>query len=172
MICSSIGEIHLQEPRFEKIQSHPIQKIIQKKLNCVGTLNCTADNYIYLKIQDEFITLLFPFIQNTEVMMPPYFNEKLSLGAHVSVIYSDENKKEGVSVQNLITAFLNKKKMIPFVTHSFFKATIQNKTYFAIEIQSDELEELRMQFGLNPKQLCFKGVWVPFHFTIGIYKNA
>src|SRR5262245_11614122 len=56
-----------------------------------GELKITNNNLVYLDIDDAYIHLLFPLLPNQQIKKPDYFGEK-SIGAHITVIYPEENK--------------------------------------------------------------------------------
>jgi len=49
-------------------------------------------NYTYLKISDDFIHKLYHLIkENNHLQKPDYFGEKYAIGAHITIIYPNEN---------------------------------------------------------------------------------
>lgn len=61
------------------------------KLEASGYLAITDKHLTYLNISDEYIHQLFPLLQNTQIKKPDYFGEN-PVGAHISVVYLQENK--------------------------------------------------------------------------------
>lgn len=135
-----------------------IPSLIEKAraLNQSGTLVTTNENYSYLNIDDSYIHDLFPFLQIDNVQKPDYFGES-GMGAHISVIYPEENnpidaaeldKKHSFQIKELVIAELGLKK------------------YYILLIESPSLLEIRRQCGLSDK-LHFKDYLIDFHITIG-----
>lgn len=116
-------------------------------------------NYLYLKVDDGFIHLSYPFIKTLQILKPDYFSDrKKQMGAHISIIYPEEK------------AYIQK-KFIDSV-HCFTLGAIKSlklgkKIFHAFQVQSESLSEIRRQHQL-PNQLKFRGQYVPFHLTIGI----
>ncbi len=128
-----------------------------KRLSSKGTSQTTENNLFCLKIDDAYINQLFPLIDNEHVKKPDYFGEK-SVGAHITIIYPEENRN--VNVHDL------------HQEHSFFvtdivTAEIGQKTYYVLLIESPSLLELRKKYSL-PDLLSFKGYLIGFHITIGV----
>lgn len=122
-----------------------------------GYLSITAENLVYLDINDDYIHQLFPLLQNNLITKPDYFGENL-IGAHISVIYPEENKL-------VREECLNKKHY--FNIKDLYVATLNCKKYYVITVASHTLLQLREKYGL-PEMLCFKGHMIEFHITIGI----
>src|SRR3990167_11223052 len=73
----------LNAPTIINAASHLKQK---------GQLARSKNNLVYLDIDDAYIHKLFPLLQDHQIKIPDYFGEK-SAGAHITVIYPEENKK-------------------------------------------------------------------------------
>jgi hypothetical protein len=149
-----------QIPEFRIIDKPAALSLILGQLTCSGTVVQTADKYIYLKISDEFVTKLFPLIQNGENQMPNYFSGPNKSGAHISIIFPEEYS--GALAPEDVG------KTMSFSVKDLFKTKILGKTYFAIEVTSTALEGLRNKYGLIKDKINFRGVIVPFHITIGV----
>jgi hypothetical protein len=108
-----------------------------------GILTAKSDGFVYLKVDDEYIRTLFPMLGLKEegYTEPPYFRTSDSPGAHISVIYADEN----VLPKEVGQSFPIELKEIVIVQPS--KAT----AYAVLQIESPELEQLRQKYGLTPK---------------------
>jgi hypothetical protein len=128
------------------------------KLSTSGILAVTNKNLIYLDISDDYIHQLFPLLDNKNnlILKPDYFNKYL-IGAHISVIYPEENtvidpiefgKHHNFSIKHLCTM------------------QISAKTYYVLTVESNSLLELRKKYNL-PDKLNFRGYNVEFHITIG-----
>lgn len=122
-----------------------------------GHTDKTENNLFCLKIDDAYIHQLFPLLKDEHVKKPDYFGEK-SVGAHITIIYPEENKK--INVHDLQQE------------HSFFvkdivTVEIGQKIYYVLLVDSPSLLQLRRKYGLSDL-LCFKGYSVGFHITIAV----
>lgn len=142
---------------FELLINKELMDFAQKNLICDGKLYKNDDGYLYLKINDDFIYKLFGFVCASDKQLPDYFSESKNTGAHISVVYPGETLK--------IFQYNSLGQTCEFVLGSYFRAQIQNKIYFGCTIESPKLKQIRTDFGLG-SQLNFKGIYVPFHFTI------
>lgn len=130
-------------------------------LPATGKLLRLENNLVYLAVNDQFINQLFPLIQNPAVKKPDYFG-KGSTGAHISVIYPEENtvidpedlnREHGFSLNEMVIAELGQKK------------------YYVLLVNAPSLLKLRKKYHL-PELLCFKGYGITFHITIGYCINT
>lgn len=122
-----------------------------------GKLLISEDNLTYLDIDDNFVHQLFPLIKNPQVKKPNYFGGKLA-GAHVSIIYADENvcvNEKEVGIEH------------SFTIKEFVAAEIGPKTYYVLLVKSPSLLALRCKYHL-PDMLNFKGYSIDFHITVGV----
>src|SRR5829696_1009800 len=55
-----------------------------------GKLAISDNNLVYLSVHDDYIHQLFPLFANQKIKKPDYFGAG-SAGAHISVIYPEEN---------------------------------------------------------------------------------
>ncbi len=124
-----------------------------------GKLAISKNKLVYLDIDDAYIHLLYPLLKNTTIQKPDYFGEK-SAGAHISVIYPDENK-----ILNKNDLDINHK----FIIKDIVSAQLDLKIYYVLMVESVSLLGLRRQYGLSDL-LCFKGFSIGFHITIGVTK--
>lgn len=142
-----------------------------------GILAISANNLVYLDIDDAYIHQLFPLLQkqpvlqNQQIKKPDYFGET-SAGAHITVIYPEEyqrkNKNQNKNGKENIK--IHKKELNQthhFVINEIVTAEIGLKTYYVLLIESPSLLQLRRKYNL-PDQLCFKGYAIGLHITIGI----
>lgn len=127
-------------------------------LSSQGNTELTENNLFCLKIEDNFIHQLFPLIQDNHVKKPNYFGER-SIGAHITIIYPEENKK--IDKNDI-------KKEHSFFVKDFVTAEIGEKIYYVLLIDSPSLLKLRKKYHL-PDLLSFKGYSIPFHITIGVF---
>ncbi len=122
-----------------------------------GKLAISANNLVYLDIDDAYIHRLFPLLQNQQIKKPDYFS-KGSAGAHITVIYPEENKN--INVKELGQEY-------SFAIKEMVAAEIGVKTYYVLLVKSPSLLQLRRKYKL-PDALCFKGYAIDFHITIGV----
>lgn len=138
----------------------PGEATLQKAgtLSNEGTVH-QIDNYCYLKIADDFIHLLYPTLKNYEfITKPEYFSPPNAIGAHISIIYPEEN------------IVLNQKdagQKHLFSIEGLIKAQYGVKEYFALAVSSPSLAAIRQQYSLAPKPR-FKGQEIVFHITIAV----
>lgn len=125
-----------------------------------GKLTKSENNLIYLDIDDAYVHELFPLLKNKQVEKPDYF-KKGSAGAHITIIYPEENKK--INEEDL-----NKKHN--FLIENIVTAEIGPKTYYVLLVESSSLLQLRRKYDLSDL-LCFKGYSIGFHITIGVAAN-
>lgn len=148
--------IFMKTPLIQHLNLPELTQVVST-LPSVGKLAISANKLVYLDINDDFVHLLFPLLQNTKIKKPDYFRDNLG-GAHISVIYPEE--------RNLIfKEELNKEHF--FQIQKMVVAEIGLKKYYALIVQSPSLLEIRRKHGL-PDQLCFKGYAIDFHITIGV----
>lgn len=156
--------VEYKTPDFKVIDNPAIMDAIKDHLTCVGTVFRNPDGYVYLKIDDQFITRLFPLIQDEKLQMPDYFSEPKKSGAHISIIFPEEYSGP-IQTEDV-------GKSITFSVSGLFEAKIFGKTYVAIEIVSPQLEVFRSNYDLKRDRINFKGFLVPFHITIAVGKSG
>ena len=123
-----------------------------------GTLN-QQDNYCYLKVNDNYIHALYPFLSiYGDIKKPNYFNSPDGIGAHISVIYPEEG------IKPVITSSFHKHD---FSVVQFGVANYQQKSFYVLIIHSYALERIRKQYMLHPMPL-FQKQRIFFHITIGV----
>jgi hypothetical protein len=122
-----------------------------------GKLAISDNNLVYLDVDDAYIHRLFPLLHNQQIKKPDYFGKKLA-GAHITVIYPEENTK------------INKNDLDQkhdFILKNLVVAQLGLKKYYVLLVESFSLLELRKKYQL-PDLLCFKGYTIGFHITIGV----
>jgi hypothetical protein len=141
------------------IVSLKLPKLIDaaQRLSLKGSTQTTENNLFCLSIDDAYIHQLFPLLEDGRVKKPDYFGEK-SVGAHITIIYPEENKK--VDAYDL-------QQELSFFVKDIVTAEIGQKTYYVLLIESPSLLKLRKKYSL-PKLLSFKGYSIGFHITIGV----
>ena len=113
----------------------------QKNLAHEGILIQKPDGYAYLKVDDRYINDLFPLLHaQPNYKKPPYFRRNNQPGAHISVIYKDEN----IKLKEVGQKFSFKIRDITTVNP-------KNNSYIILQVDSPELEKLRTSYGLGPK---------------------
>lgn len=127
------------------------------KLQMIGTIKESASGLSYLKITDGFIHQLYPLIQQSNVNAPNYFDDHDAIGAHISVIYPEEQVR-------LRNEYLGRE--ISFHLNRFYMARLCEKQYFVLGVSAPDLINLRQDHGLGAK-LYFKNHWIDLHITIG-----
>ena len=126
-----------------------------EKLPKTGILK-QRKNYVYLALDNQYIHSLYPIIENfdNKSQKPPYFRKDDPIGSHVSVMY--EKETENLNIEEVNRSFnftLNKLKLVES----------KGKSYYVLEIESPELEKLRLKYGLTKLLNGFK-----FHITVAI----
>jgi hypothetical protein len=130
-------------------------------LPSTGKLALSGNGLIYLDIDDKYIHQLLPLLQNQQIKKPDYFFEG-GVGAHISVIYPEENKQ--FNQENL-------GKKSHFSVEDIVMAEIDLKQYYILLVQSPFLIQVRKESGLS-KLLNFKNYLIEFHITIGVAYNS
>jgi len=151
------AEENLIDFSYEEIDNKPLLDFAGKLPN-QGTLVSNDNIYYFLKVIDDFILELCPLIENEKVIMPDYFLPYNNTGAHISIFHSNEIIEKPIEVKE-------KGETFSFEVKSLIKLNVLNRAYFTLIVYSQELEELRLRYGFNPKP-NFRGLIVPFHITI------
>jgi hypothetical protein len=124
-----------------------------------GVIKSTENGYIYVDIDDEFIHKLFPLLSLDHIQMPDYFSEEKNyIGAHISLVYPEENTRSHFDIPSTL---------VDFDIDGIFSAVIGSKKYICLKVVSDAITHFREQFGLS-ELLTLKGCSVPPHITIAI----
>ncbi|MBS0629421.1 MAG: hypothetical protein JSS30_04250 [Verrucomicrobia bacterium] len=140
-----------------RAQANPeIINYIENHLQLSGVLK-KSGTFVYVDVDDAYIHQLIPFIEHEGFEEPPYFDKPYSAGAHISVIYSDENfSAEEIEEYGQEISFTLKECQI---VHPPKWAEIE-KVYFIV-VEAPELDQLREKYGLTKREY-------PFHITIGV----
>lgn len=123
----------------------------QKHLPHQGKLVQQSSGYAYIKVDDNYIHQLFPLLNAHDYTKPPYFRRADAPGAHISVVYEDEN----VTLKEAGQIFAFTVEDVIVVTPK------QGLSYIVLQVTSPDLENLRKRYGLAPK---LKGH--EFHITL------
>lgn len=130
---------------------------VTRKLAVEGVVQ-QRDNYCFLKIDDDYIHLTQPLLSEYgDVEKPAYFAPPDDVGAHISIIYPEENK-----VPHIATG-----QKHHFSIYGLLKAQYGSKEYFALAISSPSLAAFRQKHHLAAKPR-FKGQEIFFHITVGV----
>lgn len=136
------------EPALHKAQSLITEGLLRQQ-----------DNYSYLKVDDDYIHLIHPLLAVFgPIDKPDYFNPTDEVGAHISVIYPEENR---------MLAHESLGQRHHFSVSGLIKAQYGNREYFALSVTAPSLETLRKTHHLAPNP-TFKGHQIVFHITVGI----
>lgn len=126
-------------------------------LACIGVMQ-QRDKYCYLKIDDNFIHFGYPLLtQYGRINRPAYFAPPNDIGAHISIIYPEE---ETIPKQIL-------GETISFTVDRLVKAKCGAQEYFVLTVFSPVLRKFRQDNQL-PAQPIFKSQQIFFHITIGV----
>lgn len=137
---------------------------VTQRLTAEGVIQ-QRDNFCYLKIDDDYIHLTHPLLNEYGVIeKSAYFIPPDDVGAHISIIYPEEDKVPQTAVGQL---------------HSFsicrlLKAQYGSREYFSLAVSSPSLTAFRQKHQLAEKP-TFKGQEIFFHITIGVrdcFENA
>ncbi|MFA5959840.1 MAG: hypothetical protein WC785_04925 [Tatlockia sp.] len=129
------------------------------QLPAEGTIALSTNKLSYLKIDNDWVHALYPYLANQGIQKPNYFHND-AIGAHISVIYPEENTWINEAECN---------KPHRFNPTQLVKATIGMKNYYVLLIEAKALSVARTKLGLA-EWLNFKGYAIPFHITIGVEK--
>jgi len=148
LTCSLIAK----EDYAVEIQSLAVE--LAYDLPAEGTLRVKDNGFVYLDVSNEFIDSISPLLEMQGEFRPRPTSKK-SMGAHISVMY----EKEGVTPMEIGQTFSFQVKEL----HSFTVHTRDgSKHYWAVAVDSPELENLRENYGLKPKLQGHD-----FHITLG-----
>lgn len=127
------------------------------KFSANGILKGAPSNYAYLKIDDAYIHQLFLLLNDNDITKPDFFGLD-SIGAHISVVYPEENAS--INCEDIGQSHA-------FKVAKICRAHLGFKKYYVLMIESPSLLALRRKYKLSDK-LCYKGYFLEFHITIGV----
>ena len=153
LIFVSINLVSSCSPIPSALNSSILQEA--EKLPKTGILK-QRNNYVYLALDNQYIHSLYPIIQNfdNKFQKPPYFRKTDPIGSHISIMY--EKETENLNIEEINKSFnftLNKLKLVES----------KGKSYYVLEVESHELEKLRLKYVLPKLPNGFK-----FHITVAI----
>lgn len=147
------------------------RRLIIDQLSCPNLFNSLStfekrgwiaqtEHYCYLKIDDGFIHQAYPFLIefNTLIHKPDYFDHQEGIGAHISIIYPEEQAL-------LMTE--NMGQIHEFHIQNLLKIKFDRSYYYVLSVASASLARLREMHHLAP-QPTFKGHPIMFHITVGV----
>ncbi len=130
-----------------------------QKINATGTLSIDHNHFVYLAVSDEFITKLYPILNQQlkpeeKPCLEPDNNEH---GAHISMFYPNE-----IDEVQLNTLPINATYNFHVIGISKVDARHHSKhvVWFVIQVQAPELQALVNQISAD------KLIKVPFHISI------
>ena len=124
-----------------------------------GKIKRTTSGYVYADINNDYVHKIFPLLKAKEIYKPDYFSRRKNfIGAHISLIYAEEN----VSVDEKLPAAINEFSIRELITMRIGKIL-----YYALTVNSLEITRIRRAFGLTEK-LNFRGHWVEPHITVAL----
>lgn len=126
-----------------------------------GTLAQDSEGFVYVDIPNDFVDKLFPMISEKGFVKPPYFGAGLH-GAHISVIYASEAKKNNIKIKESGQTIYFSPTACRIVKPSKWKDVDE---VYIITINAPALNKLRRRYGLGETAY-------PFHITIGIKYSA
>lgn len=124
-----------------------------------GIIKLSQDNLLYLDIDDRFINELCPLFDSSKIVKPDYFS--IGIGAHISIIYPNEISSPIYDESDI---------KYHFEIDTLFKASTEDKTYYALSIVAPELLKIRNLNGLH-SDLNLDGYLVEMHTTIAVSEN-
>jgi hypothetical protein len=124
----------------------------QEHLVSQGTLMQKKDGFVYLKLDNAYVTELYSFIQEPGCHLTSAFYRYGSIGAHISVIYANEKSTDSIKELGQIFTFIPKK---------IKRVKTRKYENIILQVESPELMRLRESYGLSPKLNHHE-----FHITI------
>ena len=151
--------LEAEEPAFNK----EILAYVKTNLEMRGTLCQNAEGFVYVKVDDEYIHKLVQFLAGQGFEEPPYFGRAELVGAHISVIYTQELQQK--PLENIVELGQS------IVFEPIECKVVQPPTWpeveavYLIAITAPELAKIRQKYGLPESKYAF-------HITIGIKRAA
>ncbi|MGE0198225.1 MAG: hypothetical protein AB7N99_04995 [Simkaniaceae bacterium] len=132
-----------------------IKSYINQNLPLKGTLDQEENGFVYVKVSDDYLYALHPFIQNEGYSLPPYFGNNL-VGAHITVIKAGELSKIIIEEIGSTIPFevIDCEVVHPPHWNAFEKVYI-------LRVDCSLLDAIRKKYGLPPPPF-------PYHITIGV----
>ena len=130
----------------------------------IGQLKQSEDSFVYVNVPDDFINSMFFLVNDPDATKPPYFDKGVNfIGARISVIGTEEIKKNNIQFKEM-------GKQIRYSIKGLFHVNPKDwremsRVWF-VEVESQDLEDLRRSYGL-----CNKLNGHSFHITIATKCN-
>lgn len=144
-----------------QVESQPqvIEKVALFDLK--GILKQKANGYLYVEVSRDFIAEALPLIDAPGKIVPPrHYTSKKGIGAHISVMYEDEQISNEIwEIQELGQEFTFTIMELRTVK---LKQSNKLKKLWLLAVAAPELEKLRESYGLSPRLKDHD-----FHITIG-----
>lgn len=145
---------HQVEPQWEIVE-------LAQKFDQHGVLKQKDNGYLYLDVSNDFVIKILPLIQAQGKIVPPHHvTSKKGIGAHISVMYENEQ------ILNEIWEIKELGQVYSFCVKELRTVKINRnnemKKLWLLAVEAPELEQLRMDYGLEPK---LKGH--DFHISLG-----
>jgi hypothetical protein len=126
-----------------------------------GILKQKDNGYLYVDVSNDFIGQILPLIDAPGKIAPPrHYTSKKGIGAHISVMYEDEQ------IDNEIWEISELGQEYTFAVMEIRTVKLNRdnkmKKLWLLAVDAPELEQLRMNYGLSPR---LKGH--NFHITLG-----
>ena len=135
-----------------------------KEVQFKGVLKKTPDNFYYLDIPESFASGLYSMMEE-DADKPPYNLKSFNnVGAHISVIGTDEFKDNNIEKIKEVGKEFN--FTIGDVVSLNPEGWDEMKKVWFLQIKSKELEDLRESYGLSRKVDGHE-----YHITFGIDKK-
>lgn len=155
---------------YQELKNDVLLDYARNRLPLSGQLEYNEhEAYCYLKVHDDFIEKLFPLLGYKDAKVPEYFPPRHVCGAHISLVYPEED--HAIEIKSYIIEKKLENKVFHFKIIKFVKVSMGRKIFFTLIISCPELEELRTLHGLSPT-LTYQKFSVPLHITIGIIENS
>ena len=137
----------------------------QRVLNCIqnnlphyGILKKTEE-FVYLDLNDEYIHTLIALIQEDGFVEPPYFGKVDLVGAHISIMDSQEVRNYGIKeIQQCGELIYFTPKECKIVHPPRWQEIDE---VYIIVVEAPELDRIRNQYGLPMRTY-------DYHITIGV----
>ena len=136
-----------------KVHNPDLLKYVREYMPRTGVLKTTSNGFVYVDIDDNYIKQVLKQLRDTNYTL----NKGASnIGAHISVMYEDENKNK---------KFKEYGKKIKFEPLGFYSVVMDDQEYLMLAIDAPELAKIRTKYGLSSKLNNHA-----FHITLGVKK--
>ena len=135
--------------KVDRLQGHALE--VAKSISATGVLKKKSNGYYYLDISNEYITKIFPILILDGHLRPTdsFGSEE---GAHITVV-TDGEKCEGLEAEvgkEFTFEVLEFRTVTALKSYAIGPGSYHTGDRWMIAVQSPELEELRMKYGLQP----------------------